>query len=96
MTESTDGAAIQRSRQHRKGVEAEPRLVNAVRVVKREHQVLLNEMSRLEAVTGLSEGADEQGVRRDLLRLLHDVAAHRQRGSDLIYEAYFVDVEAGD
>jgi hypothetical protein len=76
-------------------VQAEPRLVPAVGAVKREHQVLLDAMSRLEAATGLSQGADEQAVREDSLRLLHEVAAHRQRGSDLIYEAYYVDVEGG-
>jgi hypothetical protein len=76
-------------------VEAEPRLAHAVQAVKREHQVLLAEMSRLEAMIGQLQGADEPVVRRDSLRLLHDVAAHRQRGSDLIYEAYFVDVEGG-
>jgi hypothetical protein len=76
-------------------VEAEPRLVNAVEVAKREHRALLDGMSRLEAVIGLFQGADEQAVRRDSLRLLHDLAAHRQRGSDLIYEAYLVDVEGG-
>jgi hypothetical protein len=77
-------------------VEAQPRLVPAVQAVKREHQVLLDAMSRLEAATGPSQGADEQAVREDVLRLLHDVAVHRQRGSDLIYQAYYVDVEGGD
>jgi hypothetical protein len=150
MTDSADGAAFQRSRQHRRGVrrasidleevlarpvgheprnwygdvavqvralaeafrhhveqsegsegllpqivEAEPRLVPAVEVVKREHKALLAAMSRLEAATGLSPGADEQAVRKDSLRLLHDMAVHRQRGADLIYEAYYVDVEGG-
>lgn len=150
MTDSADGAAFQRSRQHRRGVrrasidleealarpvgqdvgnwhrdvaaqvralaeafrhhveesegpeglllqivQDEPRLVPAVKVVKREHQVLLDRMSRLEAAASLPHGADEQAVREDSLRLLHDVAAHRQRGSDLIYEAYYVDVEGG-
>jgi hypothetical protein len=42
------------------------------------------------------QGADEQSIRKDSLLLLQDVAAHRQRGSDLIYEACYVDVEAGD
>jgi hypothetical protein len=151
MTDSADGAAFQRSRQHRRGVrrasidleealarpigleagdwygdvavqiralaeafrhhveqsegpkgllpqivEAAPRLAPAVEVVKREHRALLAQMSRLEAATGLPQDADEQAVRKDSLRLMHDVAAHRQRGSDLIYEAYYVDVEGGD
>jgi hypothetical protein len=77
-------------------VEAQPRLVPAVQAVKREHQVLLDAMSRLEAAAGPSQGADEQAVREDALRLLHDVAVHRQRGADLIYQAYYVDVEGGD
>jgi hypothetical protein len=150
MNNSTEGAAFERSRQHRRGVrracidleevlarpigqeagnwcrdvavqvhalveafrshveqsegpdgllpqivEAEPRLVRAVEVVKREHQVLLDEMSRLESSIGRSRDVDEPVVRRDSLRLLHDVATHRQRGSDLVYEAYYVDVEGG-
>jgi len=150
MTDSADGAAIHRSREHRRGVRrasidleevlarpigsagdwygdvavrvralaeafrhhveqsegpegllpqivgAEARLVPAVEVVKREHQALLSEMSRLEAATSRSQGADEQAVRSGSLRLLHHVATHRQRGSDLIYQAYCVDVEGGD
>jgi hypothetical protein len=150
MTDSADGDAIQRSRQHRRGVrrasidleealarpigqeaghwhgdvavqiralaeafryhveqsegpggllpqmvEEEPRLVPAVAAVKREHRVLLDAMSRLEAATGVERGADEQAIREDSLRLLHALAAHRQRGSDLIYQAYCVDVEGG-
>jgi hypothetical protein len=151
MTDSADGAAFRRSRQHRRGVrrasidleealarpagqeaghwygdvavqvralaeafrhhveqsegpeglllqivQDQPRLVPAVAVVKREHQALLDQMSRLEAATGLPQGADKQAVREDSRRLLHDLAAHRQRGSDLIYQAYNVDVEGGD
>jgi hypothetical protein len=76
-------------------VEDVPRLARAVEGVKREHQVLLDEMSRLESLIGLVQGTDEPMVRRASLRLLHDLAAHRQRGSDLIYEAYYVDVEGG-
>ena len=77
-------------------VEAQPRLVPAVQAVKREHQVLLDAISRLEAAASPSGGADVPGVREDALRLLHDVAVHRQRGSDLIYQAYYIDVEGGD
>ena len=151
MTDSVDGAAFRRSRQHRRGVRrasidleealarpvgqeaghwygevavhvralaeafrhhvqqsegpegllpqivgAQSRLIPAVQAVKREHQVLLVAMSRLEAAAGPSQGADEHAVREGALRLLHDVAVHRQRGSDLIYQAYYVDVEGGD
>lgn len=151
MTDSADGAALQRSREHRRGVRRasvdleelltrsagpeagtwygdvvarvralagafrhhveqsegadglllqivadEPRLIRAVEVIKREHRVLLDEMSRLEAAAGLLPGTDQPAVRKDSLRLLRQVAVHRQRGSDLVYEAYLVDVEGGD
>src|ERR1700761_8902312 len=52
-------------------IEAQPRLVPAVQAVKREHQVLLDKMSLLEAGTGLPQGGREQAVREDSLRLLH-------------------------
>ena len=35
-------------------------------------------------------------VREEALGLLQAIARHRQRGADLIYEAYSVDIEAGD
>lgn len=73
-----------------------PRLAHAVDEVKEEHRSLLVEMDRLRAAAE-SEGRDHvEAVREQTLNLLRALAAHRQRGSDLIYEAYLVDVEGGE
>jgi hypothetical protein len=73
-----------------------PRLARAVDQVKQEHRNLLVEMGRLHAAAGSGGLGDVEAVRRKALDLLQALAAHRQRGSDLIYEAYLVDVEGGD
>lgn len=73
-----------------------PRLAHAVDQVKLEHQSLLVEMDRLHAAAGSGGTVDVEVVRRETLSLLQALAAHRQRGSDLIYEAYLVDVEGGE
>ena len=73
-----------------------PRLAHAVDQVKREHQSLLVEMDHLQVVAGSGGLVDVEAVRQETLNLLRALAAHRQRGSDLIYEAYLVDVEGGE
>jgi hypothetical protein len=73
-----------------------PRLAHAVEQVEQEHRSLLVQMDRLQAAAGSGDLVDVETVRREALSLLQSLAAHRQRGSDLIYEAYLVDVEGGD
>lgn len=73
-----------------------PRLAHAVDHVKQEHQNLLVEMDRLHLAAGAGGQTDVEAVRREALHLMQVLAAHRQRGSDLIYEAYLVDVEGGE
>jgi hypothetical protein len=78
-------------------VEIAPRLAHAVDKVQHEHEVLLAEMARLELVSaGPSGGTQIDKTREDALHLLQDIAAHRQKGADLIYEAYSVDIEGGE
>jgi hypothetical protein len=78
-------------------VEIAPRLANKVDQVKREHEVLLAELARLEReASNQAYPNQSEVIRAEGLRLLQDLAAHRQRGADLIYEAYSVDVEGGD
>jgi hypothetical protein len=90
QSESPDGLLVEI-------VEIAPRLANKVGQVKREHMALLAELARLEVEAANQAQADQSGVIRGKgLRLLQDLAAHRQRGADLIYEAYSVDVEGGD
>jgi hypothetical protein len=80
-------------------VEVAPRLAHAVAKVKDEHEVLFCEMERLLSFVAICDPKHADyfnTVRGDALRLLHDVAAHRQRGADLIYDAYSIDVEGGE
>jgi hypothetical protein len=78
-------------------VEIAPRLAHRVDQVKREHEALLAELVHLEAtIGGRSSPSHSSVVRAEVLGVLRDLAAHRQRGADLIYEAYSVDVEGGD
>ena len=78
-------------------LEIAPRLAHAVEQVKHEHEVILAEIARLEAaITDRDYAGTVAKVRGDVLRILQDLAAHRQRGADLIYEAYSVDVEGGE
>jgi hypothetical protein len=74
-----------------------PRLAHAVGRVKKEHEVLLDKMKRLEhELAGEDYSGQVDTVRGDVLHLLQELAAHRNKGADLIYEAYSVDVEGGD
>ncbi len=77
--------------------ESTPRLIPAVEKVQYEHQLLLTEIARLGSVcAGPHGGTQIEKIREESLRLLQDIAAHRQRGADLIYEAYSVDIEGGE
>jgi hypothetical protein len=78
-------------------VETAPRLINAVEKVRHEHQLLLIEIARLELLCAGPHGETQvDKIREESLRLLLDLAAHRQIGADLIYEAYSVDIEGGE
>ena len=78
-------------------VQVAPRLAHAVEQVKQDHQALLAEIDRLETATKHVDDAGHiQKLREECMRLLQSIAAHRQSGADLIYEAYSVDVEGGD
>ncbi len=69
-----------------------PRLANAVHVLVDEHQ----------AIGGtLGTFIDEPDIDPERLRawagtVLHDLSRHRQRGADLIYEAYITDIGGED
>jgi hypothetical protein len=77
-------------------VEVAPRLVAEVEMIKREHVELLRSWARARrSVTG--DGVTSaSGVRRRIISLLGRLAIHRQRGSDLVYEAYNTDIAAAD
>jgi hypothetical protein len=78
-------------------IEQAPRLANSVQRIKQEHQDILQEISDLELTTRIDDNADQiAGVRERSLRLLQLIATHRQRGADLIYEAFSIDIEGSD
>ena len=80
-------------------VSESPRLVNKANRLEREHADLQHEAGHLVTVLSSYESADlaeaTSEVRRQANELLGDLTRHRQRGSDLIYEAYEVDIGGG-
>ena len=77
-------------------VEVNPRVVNAVQQIKREHVTIQRHIVELEAAARGGEDAGVEPVRERALRLLQALSRHRQRGADLLYEAYSVDIEGSD
>jgi hypothetical protein len=71
-----------------------PRLSHGVEMQESEHAELLAEVHRLldERDEGLRDPEDVTAHREAVTRLLDLLARHRQRGSDLVYEAYAVDI----
>ena len=68
-----------------------PRLARRVHVLIREHVVMAATMAALQRRVDLPETTVEElrGWASDLLRVL---SRHRQRGADLVYEAYQMDI----
>jgi hypothetical protein len=72
----------------------EPRLDGALRRLGREHEALAAEVESLHQE--LADGGEDEArlatARQRATALLNRLARHRQRGADLIYEAYQRDV----
>lgn len=80
-------------------VEVAPRLSTEVELVKSEHGELLETLERAHlTLTGAIElGIDDpEPIRRRIMTLLGRLSLHRQRGADLVYEAYNVDIATAD
>jgi hypothetical protein len=74
-----------------------PRCANTVDQIKRDHRDILADIRALEARARRGDDAGQiKDVREEAMGLLQALARHRQRGADLIYEAYSVDIEGGD
>lgn len=73
--------------------ETAPRLQSGIDAQLEDHQWFVEEVARLLQARddGISR-ADLSAHRDDLTALLSRLVKHRQRGSDLIYEAYDVDI----
>ena len=74
----------------------EPRLQRRVNQLKVDHERLEKEVDALQNAISLVDDAEvpEQAtsIRNQAIELLGHLTRHRQRGADLIYEAYQVDI----
>jgi hypothetical protein len=73
------------------------RLANAVDALTEEHEQIAEEIAVLVADSAPPLAAsDMDDLRERATRLLGHLIRHRQRGADLIYDAYATDVGGGD
>jgi hypothetical protein len=73
------------------------RLANAVDALTQEHTQLADELTELIAMTEPPVTAEDvPEVRERATRMLGHLVRHRQRGADLIFEAYDTDIGVGD
>lgn len=82
---------------HNQIVAASPRLFHGVTVLVADHQraaELLDQLGR--ATNGARTDGHVSGIREQGTELLALLAKHRQRGADLIYEAYQRDLGGGE
>jgi hypothetical protein len=74
-----------------------PRLAHAVDQIRREHVEIVSGLERLKSKVATTVGPEDvESVRDESLALVGTITAHRFKGADLIYDAYTVDIEAGD
>jgi hypothetical protein len=73
-----------------------PRLSNLIKLLTSEHDVLQDDIDRaLDTLKELPTEIDDdccEGVREAVLLLLGRISRHRQKGADLVWRAYSVDI----
>jgi hypothetical protein len=69
-----------------------PRLAGQVEELENEHLELLHACQRVAEALEEEPVADRAKIRRRVISLLGRLTMHRQRGADLVYEAYNVDI----
>lgn len=81
-----------------RAVEEEPRLHSAGQRLRDDHPEIAAHIERLCDQVRASSGdaSAPTALRDEVMELLKKLARHRQRGADLLYEAYQVDISAGD
>jgi hypothetical protein len=73
-----------------------PRLANQVARLRREHVEITDALTRAaDAAAGTGEAAVD-AAREAALGVMGAIVRHRSAGSNLLYEAYFVDIDASD
>jgi hypothetical protein len=76
-----------------------PRLGSEVEILRGEHRELMSAVVRAEEISrafATDPSHDPLRLRRAVTTLLGRLTLHRQRGSDLVFEAYNVDIGAAD
>jgi len=71
----------------------EPRLINQITQLRDEHPVLSSQVAKAAKTAADEAAADE--LRLVVLDTLFAIVGHRQRGADVVYEAYNVDIGGG-
>lgn len=72
-----------------------PRLAADAGLLKEEHRTLVNDCARLTSLIR-SNPEDVEAIRRSVIILLGRIVEHRQRGAELLYDAYNVEFGDGD
>jgi hypothetical protein len=76
-----------------------PRLATEIALIKAEHEELIDTLDKVDLTVRTSmdmDDPDPEPLRRRVMTLLGRLTLHRQRGADLVYDAYNVDIAAGD
>ncbi|HLF42556.1 MAG TPA: hypothetical protein VJA46_03390 [Acidimicrobiia bacterium] len=76
-------------------MESTPRLASEVEILRQEHRQLVTALIRAQEISRAVEidpAHDPLRLRRAVTRLLGRLTLHRQRGSDLVFEAFNVDI----
>jgi hypothetical protein len=77
--------------------EEEPRLTRAVERMRADHVTIATTADELaERLHHVDDDADGDALRAAVLDLIRSLLVHRHRGSELVYEAYNVDLSVGD
>lgn len=71
-----------------------PRLSNEIALIESEHDELMSIVEKAE--TAMQQSTDRKAIRNRAMAILPRLSLHRQRGADLVYDAYNVDIAAGD
>lgn len=74
-----------------------PRLIHAMNRLQADHDPLRDTAATLAAsLDGVTNDADVEEVREVGVELIRRLLVHRHRGAELVYDAYWVDLSAGD
>ncbi len=70
-----------------------PRLINKIDRVRDEHPELTQQVA--DAIASAKGSSGGEDLRSQVLAVLVSIVRHRQRGADLVYEGYNVDIGGG-